>query len=48
MHQKQYKLPPDLFEKDVYMFIPQDVASFFTNLPLKKTVYIINKRVYNE
>ena len=30
------------------MFISLDVASLFTNVPLKKTVNIILKRIYNE
>ena len=30
------------------MFIPLDVASLYTNVPLKKTVNIILKRIYNE
>ena len=35
-------------ENDDCMFISLDVPSLFTNVPLKKTVNIILKRIYNE
>ena len=42
------RILPQVRENDDYMFISLDVASLFTNVPLKKTVNIILKRIYNE
>ena len=38
-------IPPKLFNQG-YKFISFDVTSFFTNVPLKRTVNIIIKRIY--
>ena len=37
---------PDVHNSDEYVFISLDVVSLFTNVPLKKTVDIILKRIY--
>ena len=42
------RILPQVRENDEYMFISRDVVSLFTNVPLKKTVNIILKRIYNE
>ena len=42
------RILPQVRENDDYMFISLDIAPLFTNLPLKKTVNIILKRIYNE
>ena len=42
------RILPQVRENDDYMFISLDVASLFTNVPLKKTVNIILKGIYNE
>ena len=42
------RILPQVRENDEYMFISLDVVSLFTNMPLKKSVNIILKRIYNE
>ena len=42
------RILPQIRENDDYMFISLDVASLYTNVPLKKTVNIILKRIYYE
>ena len=37
---------PDVHNSDEYVFVSLDVVSLFTNVPLKKTVDIILKRIY--
>ena len=39
------RILPRIRENDDYMFIALDVASLYTNVPLKKTVNIILKRI---
>ena len=39
---------PLVQENEEYMFVSLDVVSLFTNVPLRKTVNTILKRVYNE
>ena len=36
---------PDVYKSDEYVFVSLDVVSLFTNLPLKRTVDIILKRI---
>ena len=42
------RILPQIRENDDYMFISLDVASLYTNVPLKKTVNIILKHIYYE
>ena len=39
---------PLVQENEEYMYVSLDVVSLFTNVPLRKTVNTILKRVYNE
>ena len=41
-------IPPELRSNSEYMFVSLDVVSLFTNVPLKKTVNIILKRIYQD
>ena len=42
-----HKIPPELFDQG-YRHFSFDVTSFFTNVPLNKTINIILKRIYKE
>ena len=42
------RILPLVQENEEYIFVSLDVVSLFTNVPLRKTVNIILKRVYNE
>ena len=37
---------PEFHNSDEYVFVSLDLVSLFTNVPLKKTVDIILKRIY--
>ena len=39
---------PSVQNSDKYVFFSLDVVSLFTNVPLKKTVDIILKRIYTD
>ena len=39
---------PDVQNFDEYVFASLDAVSLFTNVPLKKTVAIILKRIYTD
>ena len=45
--QRIYSVPTKLFAQG-YRYVSFDVVSLFTNVPLKKTIEIIFKRVYND
>ena len=40
-------IPPGLFDED-YRFVSFDVVSLFTNVPLKRTIDLVLKRVFDE
>ena len=42
-----HAIPPELFEQG-YRYVSFDVTSLFTNVPLKKTVDIVLKRIYKD
>ena len=41
-------IPPNIRNNNDYVFVSLDVVSLFTNVPLRKTVNIILKRIYQE
>ena len=45
--QRIHSIPTELFAQG-YQYVSFDVVSLFTNVPLKKTIEIILKRVYND
>ena len=46
-YQLKCPIPPELFDED-YQFVSFDSQSFFTNVPVKKTINIILDMVYNK